>query len=192
MLSKLLAPAVLLYVASVVAVNIGFSYVPLIPTDFGLLSPMAFVVGAVFVIRDFAQRQSGHYVLVAMVVATIASFLMADPFVATASAAAFLTSEVADYLLYTFTKKPFHQRVLISSIVSTPIDTAVFLLGIQNFTVGTFVLMVLSKLVAAIIIFVTYRVRGEGVSINSDGSLATTGSFNPYVSGGAPEGRWPS
>lgn len=187
MFSKLLAPFVLLYVASVVIVNIGFSYVPLIPTQFGLLSPMALVVGGVFVIRDFAQRQSGHLVLVAMVVATILSFLMADPFVAFASAAAFLTSELADYALYTFTKKPFHHRVLISSVVSTPIDTAVFLLGIQNFTVGTFVLMVLSKMVAAIIIFVTYRARDEGVSLSSDGMT------NSYAAeAGAPEGRWKS
>lgn len=180
MFSKLLAPAVLLYVASVVLVNIGFSYVPLIPTDFGLLSPMAFVVGAVFVIRDFAQRQSGHYVLVAMVVATVASYLLADPFVAIASAMAFMTSEVADYLLYSFTKKPFHHRVLISSIVSTPIDTAVFLLGIQNFTTGTFVLMVLSKLVAAVIIFVSYKIRDKRVAINDDGSEIKYGA-NPYA-----------
>ncbi|AGC35755.1 hypothetical protein ACP46_gp70 [Rhizobium phage RHEph06] len=164
--SKLLAPAVLLYVASVVMVNIGFSYVPLIPTDFGLLSPMAFVVGAVFVIRDFAQRQSGHFVLVAMLAATVASYLLADPFVAIASALAFITSEVADYLLYSFTKKPFHHRVLISSLVSTPIDTAVFLLGIQNFTTGTFVLMVLSKLVAAVVIFLLYKARGERQMVN--------------------------
>lgn len=180
MFSKLLAPAVLLYVASVVLVNIGFSYVPLIPTGFGLLSPMAFVVGAVFVIRDFAQRQSGHYVLVAMVVATVASYLLADPFVAIASAMAFMTSEVADYLLYSFTKKPFHHRVLISSIVSTPIDTAVFLLGIQNFTTGTFVLMVLSKLVAAVIIFVSYKIRDKRVAINDDGSEVKYVA-NPYA-----------
>lgn len=178
--SKLLAPAVLLYVASVILVNIGFSYVPLIPTDFGLLSPMAFIVGAVFVIRDFAQRQSGHLVLVAMVVATLASYLLADPFVAIASALAFMTSEAADYLLYSFTKKPFHHRVLISSIVSTPIDTAVFLLGIQNFTTGTFVLMVLSKLVAAIVIFVSYKIRDKRVAINDDGSEVQL-TPNPYA-----------
>ena len=155
--SKLLSFSVLLYVASVVLVNLGFSWVPMIPTPIGMLSPMAVVVGAVFVIRDFAQRRAGHLVLVAMVVATVLSYLLADPFVAIASAIAFATSEIADYLLYTFTKRPFHQRVVLSSLISAPIDTAVFLFGINGFTFGTFVLMVLSKLIAALVIWLTYR-----------------------------------
>lgn len=166
----LLAPAVLLYVASVVILNIGFSYVPLIPTDFGLLSPMAVVAGGVFVIRDYAQRKAGHWVLLAMIAATLLSYLLADPFVAVASAAAFITSELADYALYSFTKKPFHKRVLWSSAVSTPIDTVVFLYGINNFTVGTFVLMVLSKMIAAVAIYLTYRTTGERVPITDDGA----------------------
>lgn len=157
MLSKLMTPAVLLYVTTVVLVNLGFSYVPMVDTGFGLFSPMAVVVGAVFVIRDFAQRGSGHLVLIAMAAATLLSYLLADPYVAIASAAAFAASEIADYLIYTLTKKPFHQRVLISSLVSTPVDTAVFLFGINGFTIGTFVLMVLSKLIAAMIIWTTYR-----------------------------------
>ncbi len=159
MFAKAFAPAMLLYVASVVLLNLGFSYVPLIPTDFGLLSPMALVAGAVFVVRDFAQRQSGHYVLFAMLAAGVISYMLADPFVAIASVAAFATSEIADYVFYTFTKKPFHQRVLVSSLVSTPVDTLVFLYGISTLTTGTFVLMVLSKMVAAVIIWAMYRQR---------------------------------
>lgn len=154
---NLFAPAVLLYVATVVLVNIGFSYVPMIETAIGLLSPMAVVVGAVFVIRDFAQRRSGHLVLIAMVAATVLSYILADPFVAIASAIAFASSELADYLIYSFTKRPFRERVLYSSLISAPIDTAVFLFGINGFTVGTFVLMVLSKLIAAAFIWFTYR-----------------------------------
>lgn len=152
----MLKPAILLYIATVVLVNVGFSYVPMIESPIGLFSPMAIVVGAIFVIRDFAQRQSGHLVLVAMLVATVLSYLMADPYVAIASAAAFAASELADYLIYTLTKRPFRERILWSSIVSAPIDTAVFLFGINGFTVGTFVLMVLSKLVAAAVVWFMY------------------------------------
>lgn len=155
--TRLFSISVILYIASVVGVNLGFSFVPMIDTPVGLLSPMAFIVGATFVIRDYAQRASGHWVLVAMAIATGLSFLLANPFVAAASAVAFASSEIADYLLYTFTKKPFHERVILSSLVSAPIDTAVFLLGISGFTIGTFVLMVLSKLVAAVIIWAVYR-----------------------------------
>jgi len=169
-MKTLLSFAVFAYIASVVLVNIGFSVVPLIPTEFGLLSPMAVVVGVVFVLRDYAQRKAGHWVLAAMAIATALSYLLADPFVATASAAAFITSEIADYALYSFTKKPFHQRVLYSSAVSTPIDTAVFLFGINNFTVGTFILMVLSKLIAALVIFGIYHYRNRQVALADDGT----------------------
>lgn len=153
---KLLSFPVILYIVSVVAVNLGFSLVPMISTPVGLLSPMAVIVGAVFVIRDYAQREAGHWVLLAMVIATGLSFLMADPFVAFASALAFASSEIADYLLYTFTKQPFHRRVVVSSLISAPIDTAVFLFGINGFTIGTFILMVLSKFVAAGVIWWLY------------------------------------
>ena len=177
--SKLFAPAMILYVVTVVLLNLGFSYVPLIPTDFGLLSPMALVAGAVFVVRDFAQRSSGHYVLFAMGLAAVISYLLADPFVALASLAAFATAELADWGLYTLTKTPFHQRVLWSSVLSTPIDTVVFLYGISAFSTGTFVLMVLSKMVAAIIIWAMYREKPEAMSNPHVSTSYTADDFDP-------------
>lgn len=170
--TSLFAPAALLYIASVVILNFGFSYVPMIPTAIGMLSPMAVVAGLVFVVRDFAQRKAGHYVLVAMVIATALSYLLADPFVATASAIAFALSEIADYAVYSLTKRPFHQRILISSLISTPVDTVVFLFGINAFTIGTFVLMVGAKLVAAVVIWGSYKARNKSVPITEDGSEA--------------------
>lgn len=156
-MTKLLSFSVLLYIASVVGVNVGFSLVPMIETPVGLLSPMAVIVGFTFVFRDYAQRTAGHWVLAAMVIATGLSFLLANPFVALASAVAFGVSELADYLLYTLTRLPFHKRVLWSSAISTPIDTLVFLFGINGFTIGTFVLMVISKMIAAVIIYALYE-----------------------------------
>lgn len=145
-----------LYVGLVVVVNILFSVVPMIATSFGAVSPVALIVGLVFVARDFAQRAAGHFVIVAMAVATLISYMMADPFVAIASAVAFGTSEIFDWLAYTITKKPFHQRILLSSIISTPVDTAVFLWFINGMSLGTFLLMVASKLIAAILIYAWY------------------------------------
>lgn len=141
------------YVMAILAVNIGFSYVPLIATPIGMFSPIAIVVGGVFVLRDYVQRAIGHHVLWGMLIGAVLSWWFADPFVAVASVLAFASSEIADWLLYTVTKKPFHQRVWISSLLSTPIDTGVFLLWIDQMHIGTFVLMVLSKLVAAAIIW---------------------------------------
>jgi hypothetical protein len=64
--------------------------------------------------------------------------------------------------LYTITKKPFHQRVWVSSLLSTPIDTAVFLFWIDQIHVGTFILMVLSKLIAAAVI---WTLGNKGVKV---------------------------
>lgn len=160
-MKKLFRPAPLAYIALVVIVNILFSYVPMLATPLGLVSPVAFIVGAVFVVRDFAQRQAGHFILLAMVIATVISYLMADPFVAVASALAFVTSEIFDYASYSLTKKEFHKRILISSIVSTPVDTFIFLYWINGFTAGTFALMIASKLVAAVGIYAYYALRDE-------------------------------
>jgi uncharacterized PurR-regulated membrane protein YhhQ (DUF165 family) len=149
------------YVLSILALNLGFSYVPMIETSIGLLSPMAVLAGVVFVLRDFAQREHGHWVLAGMAAGAALSYILADPYVATASVAAFAISELADYALYTITKKPFKDRVLISSLVSTPVDTAVFLFLISGLTLGTFLLMVAAKLLAAFAIWFYYRRRGD-------------------------------
>lgn len=152
-MGKLFNTWVGIYLLSIVAVNVLFSYVPLIHTPYGTVSLVALLVGFAFVFRDYAQRAAGHYVIIAMAVGAAISYIMADPFVAIASVLAFASSEIIDWLFYTFAKLPFNKRVLISSVASTPVDTAVFLLMINQMTVGTFVLMVLSKLVAAVFIY---------------------------------------
>ncbi len=87
-----------LYVALIVAVNYAFIVVPLVKLPDGTMwPPVALLVGFVFVARDFAQREIGHKVLLAMLVGVAISYFMANPFVATASAAAFLISELVDW-----------------------------------------------------------------------------------------------
>ena len=78
-----------LYISLIVAVNYAFSVVPLVELPDGTMwPPVALAVGFIFVVRDFAQREIGHKVLLAMLVGLVISYFMADPFVATASAAA--------------------------------------------------------------------------------------------------------
>ena len=96
-----------LYVVLIVAVNYAFTVVPLVKLPDGTMwPPVALFVGFVFVARDFAQREVGHKVLLAMLVGVAISYIMANPFVATASAVAFLFSELADWAVYTYTKRP--------------------------------------------------------------------------------------
>ena len=104
-------------------------------------------------VRDFSQREIGHKVIIAILIAGALSWLMADPFVALASVTAFLVSEFADWGVYTWTKKPFAQRILISSVISTPLDSGIFLAIIGHFSLLNTVLMTLAKMVGALVVW---------------------------------------
>lgn len=100
---------------------------PTVPMpDGGAWSPMAIVTGLVLVVRDFAQREVGHWIFIPLMIGVAISFMMAPPAIALASAAAFAISELMDWGIYTFTKRPLSQRVLLSSLVAAPLDSAVF------------------------------------------------------------------
>jgi uncharacterized PurR-regulated membrane protein YhhQ (DUF165 family) len=151
-----------LYIGLIVLVNWLFTVVPLVDMGGGeMWPPVALIVGLIFIVRDFAQRVVGHWVLAAMLIAAILSYFLADPFVAYASVAAFAISELADWLVYSFTKRPFAQRILLSSVLATPIDTVVFL-GIMGWLSAPAVLaMTASKLVGALIVWYLVRNRME-------------------------------
>lgn len=155
----------LLYIALIVAVNYGFSAVPLVKLPDGTLwPPMSLVVGFIFVLRDFAQREIGHKVLLAMLTGAALSYVMASPYVAIASAAAFLVSELVDWLIYSVTKRPLSQRILYSSLLATPLDSAVFLFGIGAFSWVGLLAMTVSKLIGAAIVWWLIRRREEAAT----------------------------
>ena len=144
----------LIYLASVVIANIGFTYLPMIPLPYGgMLAPMSFLVGFVFVFRDYAQREIGHKVLLFMAIGVVASYILADPFVAVASAVAFALSEAIDWAIYTVYRKPLKDRILLSSAVSTPVDSAVFMLMLGFFSWYGLFVMVASKMLGAVVIW---------------------------------------
>ena len=148
------------YIALIVLVNWAFTVVPLVKLPDGTMwPPVALIVGFVFVARDFAQREVGHYVLVAMAVGVAISYAMAGPQIAMASAAAFLISELADWAVYSFTGRPLSQRILFSSILGTPVDTVIFLSMIGFFSVTGAVVMTASKLLGALIVWWLIRRR---------------------------------
>lgn len=149
-----------IYIFLIVAVNYGFTVVPLVQTPWGeMFPPMSFAVGLIFVARDFAQREIGHKVLLAMLAAGALSYFMASPYVAIASVTAFAISELADYAIYTWTRKPFAQRILLSSAIATPIDSAVFLAIIGHFSIAGVVAMTLAKMVGAFVVWHVVRRR---------------------------------
>ena len=143
----------ILYIILIVLINIGFSFVPLVPIFGEMFPPLSLAVGLIFVARDFAQREIGHKVIGAMLIAGLLSYIMADPFVAMASVTAFIISEFADWGIYTWTKKPFAQRILISSIISTPLDSGIFLAMIGHFSILNTALMTIAKMIGAIVVW---------------------------------------
>lgn len=150
----------IIYVALIVAVNWLFTVLPLVDLPGGeKWPPASLIVGLIFVARDFAQREIGHRVIIAMLVAGGISYIMADPFVAVASVTAFLISEFADWAVYSFTGRPFSQRILLSSLVGTPLDSAVFLMMIGHFSIAGMVAMTISKMLGAVIVWMLVRRR---------------------------------
>lgn len=150
----------LLYVASIVLVNYAFGVLPILPLGEGIVIPSATIlVGLIFVIRDFAQREVGHYVILAMLLAGVLSYFLADPTIAIASVTAFLISEFADWAIYSFTKRSFPQRVLLSSALGTPIDSALFLYMIGFFSVSGVIVMTLVKMIGALVVWWMIRKR---------------------------------
>lgn len=151
-----------LYVAGIVAVNWAFTVVQPVALPGGAMwPPVSLAVGLIFVLRDFAQREIGHWVLAAMLLGGLLSYWMADPFVAIASVAAFLVGEFADWAVYTVTKRPFAQRVLLSSALGTPIDSIVFLAMMGWLSVVGVVAMTIAKMVGALVVWYMVQRRQQ-------------------------------
>tara|TARA_R110001606_G_C15267288_1_gene639131 strand:+ start:52 stop:522 length:471 start_codon:yes stop_codon:yes gene_type:complete len=143
----------LIYILSIVLVNIGFVYVPLIPLFDTMYPPMTVAVGLIFILRDYAQKEIGHKVLGAMLIGGLLSYVMADPYVAVASLVAFMVSETVDWGVYTLTDKPLRQRILLSSLISTPIDSGLFLYMIGQFSLTATLVMFVSKMLGALAVW---------------------------------------
>lgn len=156
----------IIYVILIVLVNYLFTVVPLVELPGGTMwPPVALVVGFVFVARDFAQREIGHWVLAAMGLGVAISYFMASPQVALASAVAFAVSELVDWAVYTFTGRPLSERILYSSILGTPVDSVIFLSMVGFFSVAGAIAMTLSKLLGALIVWWLIRRRETTESV---------------------------
>lgn len=147
-----------LYVGLMPFINWSFAAVPTadIPAWLGggQFQPLAIVTGLVLVVRDFAQREMKHWVWGAMITGLLLSTLTSWITVVVASGLAFLVSETVDWAVYTFTKRPLSQRIMMSSLASAPLDQVVFI-GLASLVVpgifawGTVLTGIASKLFGA-------------------------------------------
>lgn len=150
-----------LYVGLMPFINWSFAAVPTtaIPdwAGGGQFQPLAIVTGLVLVVRDFAQRELKHWIWGAMIVGLLLSTLTSWITVVVASGLAFLVSETVDWAVYTFSKRPLSQRIMLSSLASAPLDQVVFI-GLASLVVpgifawGTILTGIASKLLGAWIV----------------------------------------
>jgi hypothetical protein len=154
-----------LYVASIVLVNWMFTAIAPWPTPLGDLYLANIVVGFVFVLRDYAQREVGHSILFATAAAGILTWFMVDPAIALASVTAFLISETADWAVFSFTRRPLSQRILYSSLVAVPLDTLAFQYLAGYLTPAAFATEMVSKALGVLIVWYLLRLRDRKLAI---------------------------
>ena len=149
----------LIYILLIPLINWSFTWAPMWEVLPGwAFNPVTIVTGLVLVARDFAQREIGHEVLIAMAIALALTFATSGGALALASGAAFAISEIVDWLMFTFTKYKLSTRVLLSSALAAPIDTTAFLFGASfirdaQFTLPNITMSILGKMAGALVIW---------------------------------------
>lgn len=150
----------LIYVLLIPLINWSFTWAPMValPLVGWLFNPVTIITGLVLVARDFAQREIGHWVLLAMAAALGLTWVTSGGELALASGVAFAVSELVDWAVFTFTKLKLSTRVLLSSALAAPVDTSVFLLGAEAIRDGMFTLpnvamSIIGKMIGALVIW---------------------------------------
>lgn len=147
MISKFLKnyKATLSYLLFIVLLNTLFSYVPNLNILGEPVSIADFVAGLIYVMRDFAQRETGHWVIAAMLAGCGLSWLLAEHQAAFASVAAFSVGETIDWGIFTFSGWTLPKRLFWSSIISAPVDTWVNLWCLHQLNSMAFIIMTTTK-----------------------------------------------
>ena len=152
-----------MYLAAIPVTNYLFSYIGVIniPGTQYVFHPLAVLVGFWLVLRDFSHKELGDkWIFAPVFVGMAISFATSSPKIAAASAIAFLISEMVDYAVYRWSSRPLHQRVLLSSAASVPVDSVIFsgiAFGIASINPVTFTIMLTAKMIGAIIVFEIIR-----------------------------------
>lgn len=137
----------------------------LIPVAPGLMAPSGvLMIGLALALRDAVQGRMGPWVTIGLIGAGgVASALVAPVALALASAAAFVISELADFLVYTPLRRTrMVSAVLFSGVAGAVIDSVVFLsiaFGSLDYLTG----QVVGKLWMSVLFasFIAYRRRTQ-------------------------------
>lgn len=152
-------PATFAYIILIILLNTIFSYVPNFTVFGQSLSWADFVVGLIYVFRDFAQREIRHWVILAMLIGCGICFLLSEKNAALASLVAFAAGESIEWLIFTWTQKPLSQRILWSSLIGMPIDSYVNLVMLHQMNWANLGLMLIMKTFGIFALWYIWKVR---------------------------------
>jgi uncharacterized PurR-regulated membrane protein YhhQ (DUF165 family) len=158
------------FLGCILAANYVTTRYGMVPVGFGLVATAGtYFAGLSFVLRDSLQDAAGRWWTLAVIaLGAVLSFLVADPFIALASAAAFALSETVDQFIYTPLRRRGYVRAAVTSnVVGSLVDTVAFL-AIAGFPIRQALpgQMVGKLLVtaAAVAVVVAYRARRRAVT----------------------------
>ena len=122
------------------------------------------LAGLALVLRDAVQSLLGNRATIAAILCgTLLSGLLSDPAVVIGSAAAFLFSELADFLVYTPLRRRYpSSAILVSGLVGSIVDSCIFLqlaFGSLEFVTGQVVGKFWMSLAAAALLYLWRRRR---------------------------------
>ena len=118
--------SIILYLASILGANWLVIQYGIIDLGFIMFPAGAVLIGLTFSARDFVQRRYGKWgAWVWMLVATGITVVFNQK-IALASGTAFLVAEGIDWSVYTISKRSFRQRIILSNLIGTPLDSLIF------------------------------------------------------------------
>jgi len=116
------------YLGSIVLANILVHSLGIV-TVFGLTFPAgAIAVGLTFSTRDVVQERYGKYGCWSWMLVAIVITCVFNRQLAIASVCAFVLSEFSDWVIYTYASGNAERRLVLSNLISTPIDSVIFVL----------------------------------------------------------------
>ncbi len=124
------------------------------------------MVGFVFVLRDYAQREIGHSILFATALAGRPHLVHGGPRDRTGLRHCIHPVGINRLgHLFLHASPPISQRILLSSIIALPVDTLAFQYLAGYLTPAAFVTEVLSKAVGVLIVWYLLRMRDRKLAI---------------------------
>jgi len=158
--------------------NIGTECIPngpcLIPVGLGLMAPSGVLfIGLALVLRDWLQELTNwKWSIVAVLLGGLLSLLTSSPFIAVASASAFIVAELFDLAVYTpLRKKGQHIAVLVSGAVGAFVDSLLFVwiaFGSVELSTGTALAKIYASFAVAVFLYFLYKKKNRNDALPRD------------------------